>query len=192
MTPDGESRWDPTGPAVGKGWCGMPRLVPPGDAVHASFVEAVREHVAAGEPVPLGPDVLAHPVGFHALLAMLGEEAREDDPARPGRIVPQTTWWWCHDDRYLGRVSLRHRLNRDLEVVGGHIGYDVRPGARRQGHATAMLAAALPLAHGRGIDPALVTCDVTNTASRRVIEAAGGVPAEPLEPQTLRFWVPTS
>lgn len=169
----------------------MPHLVPPGDDVHASFVAAVREHAAAGEAVPLGPDVLAHPVGFHAFVAMLAHEAREDDPGRPEHIVPQTTWWWCDGDEYLGRISLRHRLNHSLEVVGGHVGYDVRPGARRRGHATAMLAAVLPLAFARGIDPALVTCAATNTASRRVIEANGGQPAESLEPQTLRFWVPT-
>ena len=39
-------------------------------------------------------------------------------------------------------TSSRH----DLLRRGGHIGYDVRPSARRRGHATAMLAAALPLA----------------------------------------------
>jgi predicted acetyltransferase len=73
---------------------------------------------------------------------------------------------------------------------GGHIGYDVRPSARRRGHATAMLCAALPLARGLGIESALVTCDVTNVASRKVIEAAGGI----LEDQRggkLRFWLPT-
>ena len=62
--------------------------------------------------------------------------------------------------------------------------------ARRRGHATAMLQSALPVAHGLGIDPALVTCDLTNLASRRVIEAAGGVPAQTMG-NKLRFWVPT-
>ena len=38
-----------------------------------------------------------------------------------------------------------------------------------------MLAAVLPEAHARGIDPALLTCDADNVASRRVIEANGGV-----------------
>jgi len=67
----------------------------------------------------------------------------------------------------------------------------VRRSARRQGHATAMLAAALPVAASLGIDPALVTCDDTNLGSRKVIEGNGGM----LEDQRgvkLRFWVPTS
>ena len=51
-----------------------------------------------------------------------------------------------------------------------------------------MLAAVLPHAYARGIDPALVTCDVDNIASRRVIELNGGA----LDAQgKLRFWVPT-
>ena len=70
---------------------------------------------------------------------------------------------------------MRHRLNDSLEVVGGHVGYTVRPSARSLGHATAMLGAVLPLARVRGIDPALLTCGVANVASRRVIEANGGV-----------------
>ena len=39
-----------------------------------------------------------------------------------------------------------------------------------------MLAAALPIAQALGIDEALLTCDETNVASRRVIEANGGRP----------------
>ncbi len=169
----------------------MPRLAPPGDDVHASFVAAVRELAAAGEPVPAPLDVLAHPVGFHAFVAMLETEA-DPEADRPVGLVPQTTLWWVEGEEYLGRISLRHRLVPAFEVVGGHLGYEVRPWARRRGHATAMLAAALPLAHAMGIDPALVTCAVTNEASRRVIEANGGVPTEPLEPWTLRFLLPTT
>ena len=91
---------------------------------------------------------------------------------------------------FLGRIALRHRLNEYLRTLGGHIGYDVRPSARRRGHATAMLAAAVPRAHAMGIDPVLVTCDVDNVASRRVIEANGGVLENELQGK-LRFWVPT-
>ena len=54
-----------------------------------------------------------------------------------------------------------------------------------------MLAAALPLANALGIDPALVTCDVANTISRRVIEANGGRYAG-RDADELHFWVPTS
>ncbi len=91
---------------------------------------------------------------------------------------------------YLGRIALRHQLTDRLRETGGHIGYDVRPTARRQGHATAMLRAVLPLTHGMGINPVLVTCDVDNLASRRVIQANGGV-LEDERYGKLRFWVST-
>ena len=54
-----------------------------------------------------------------------------------------------------------------------------------------MLRAALPLAKGLGIDPALVTCNPTNMASRLVIERNGGV-LEDERLGKLRYWVPTS
>ena len=53
-----------------------------------------------------------------------------------------------------------------------------------------MLGAALPLAGGMGIDPALITCDTTNVASRRVIERNGGLLQDECD-GALRFWVPT-
>lgn len=86
--------------------------------------------------------------------------------------------------------QLVHRLNDLLLDVGGHIGYDVRPSARRRGHATAMLRGALPWANGLGIDRVLVTCDDDNVGSIRVIEAAGGE-LEDVREAKRRYWVPT-
>lgn len=171
------------------------QLVPPTADVRESFVEAVSEFRAEGrnertlvdqefDQVGEGWET---PEGFARLVAAIRAEALEDAPRPPGR-VPQTTLWWTRGDQYYGRLDIRHRLTPELLEVGGHIGYAVRPGARRQGHATAMLRAALPLARELGITRALITCDATNEASRRVIEHNGGV----LEDQRgvkLRFWV---
>jgi predicted acetyltransferase len=88
----------------------------------------------------------------------------------------------------VGRISLRHELNELLFTWGGHIGYSVRPSARRRGHATAALAGMLEVCRGKGIDPVLITCDVDNVASRRTIEGAGGV-YEDTRDGKLRFWV---
>ena len=129
------------------------------------------------------------PPAFAEYSAGLRAEALEETP-RPAGFVPCTTLWWVEDDEYLGRLAIRHRLTPHLLDFGGHIGYDVRSSARRRGHATAMLAAALPVARELSIDSALVTCDVDNIGSRRTIEKNGGV----LEDQRggkLRFWVPT-
>ena len=128
--------------------------------------------------------------GFAAYVAALRAEALDDTARAPG-LVPSTTCWWVEGRDYLGRLAIRHRLTDRLREVGGHIGYDVRPSARRAGHATAMLRAALPKARDLGIDPALITCDLDNLASRKVIEANGGV-LEDERDGKLRFWIATS
>jgi predicted acetyltransferase len=128
------------------------------------------------------PDVRAY-------VERLKAEALEETPRRPG-WVPCTTLWWAEGDEYLGRIAIRHRLTPALTEVGRHIGYDVRRSARRQGHATAMLRAALPVARRLGIDRALITCDVDNLASRKVIEHNGGVLVDELNGK-LRYWVRT-
>jgi predicted acetyltransferase len=54
-----------------------------------------------------------------------------------------------------------------------------------------MLAAALPVANALGIDPALLTCDEDNIASRKVIQASGRT-LEDQRGAKLRYWLPTS
>lgn len=66
---------------------------------------------------------------------------------------------------YVGRVSLRHRLNAGLEAWGGHIGYEVRPSVRGRGYGHALLAGMLPHARTLGLERALLHCDDSNAAS---------------------------
>jgi predicted acetyltransferase len=108
----------------------------------------------------------------------------------PDGYVPQTWLWWVAGDEFLGRLSIRHRLTPHLLVEGGNIGYEVRPSARGMGHATAMLAAALPLATALGIELAHLDLDDDNVASRRVIEKNGGT-LERREGSCLYYLVPT-
>lgn len=118
--------------------------------------------------------------------------SEQDEAAgRADWFVPMTTLWWAESDQMLGRLATRRRLTPALEKAGGHIGYDVRPSARRQGHATAMLAAALPIARSLGVTQALLTVDETNSASRRVIETNGGRFIDTVG-EKRRYWVPTS
>lgn len=199
-------RWDPE-----NGWsenggsglltCMSPALMPPTERVRTSFLAAMAEFRAEGrgdrqDHTIVGTEIRRHaaswhtPEGFARYVAELRLEELEETP-RPEGWVPATTLWWVERDEYLGRLAIRHRLTPVLLEKGGHIGYDVRASARRRGHATAMLRAALPVAHALGIDPALLTCDVDNVASRRVIERNGGV-LEDERAGKLRFWVRTT
>jgi predicted acetyltransferase len=113
---------------------------------------------------------------------------RLEETRRPEGYVPATELWWVDGDEFLGRIGVRHRLTAALLEGGGHIGYDVRPSARRRGHATAMLRQALVVAGALGIDRALITCDADNLGSRTVIERNGGV-LDDQRGRMLRFWV---
>ncbi len=126
---------------------------------------------------------------FTEFCATIRAQRLEETPRTAG-FVPDTELWLIEGDEYLGRVGIRHRLTPFLLEVGGHIGYDVRPSARLRGHATAMLREALGVARELGIERALVTCDVDNVGSRKVIERNGGV-LEDERNGKLRFWVPT-
>jgi predicted acetyltransferase len=179
----------------------MPGFTPPTSRVRVSFLAAMAEFRAEGRGGPADDSMVGYeirefgpgwsdPRFFEEYTRQLRDQALPDTP-RPAGHVPCSTLWWVSGDGYLGRLAIRHRLTRRLLDYGGHIGYDVRPAARRRGHATAMLASALPVTRSLGIDPVLVTCDEDNTGSRKVIEANGGV-LEDKRGIKLRFWVPTS
>jgi predicted acetyltransferase len=178
----------------------MPRLAPPDPTFRRSFVAAMEEFAAEGRGAPSDRTVIGSylreqagrsldDAGFARFCAHVRAQALESTP-RPEGWVPATELWWVEGDEFLGRVGIRHRLTPALLDVGGHIGYDVRPTARRRGHATEMLHQALGLASELGIDQALVTCDTDNIGSKTVIERNGGV-LEDERAGKLRYWVPT-
>ena len=179
----------------------MPELILPDPRVQSSFLTAVKEFQAEGRGVAsdhsmLGREIsqwgdrLEDPAGFAEYTDWVRADALEGSSRPPG-FVPATSLWWVDGREYLGRLTIRHRLTPSLLTLGGHIGYDIRPSGRRRGHATAMLAAALPVAKRLDIDPALITCNEDNVGSRKVIEANGGI-LEDVRDGKLRFWTPTS
>lgn len=177
----------------------MPDLVVPHTGVHTSFVDAMAEFAAEGrgstaDNSMVGRDIRVHggswadPVVFARYVRTVVADSATDAP-RPSGFVPSTTLWWVEGGTYLARIAVRHSLTPWLLEQGGHIGYDVRPSARREGHATAMLRATLPVAAGLSIDRLLITCDYDNIGSRKVIEACGGV-LEGRRADKLRYWLP--
>jgi predicted acetyltransferase len=175
----------------------VPELTRPDARFMQSFLAAMQEfgdEGRAGTESMIGWDLERYAATWHTRTGFetyvadtLAEAVR---PRRAG-LVCQTSWWWTEGEEYVGRISLRHELTPDLLEWGGHIGYDVRRSRRREGHATRMLAAVLPEAAALGIDPALLTCDDDNLASRRVIEVNGGR-LEDQRGHKLRYWVPTT
>jgi predicted acetyltransferase len=157
----------------------VPRLDLPTTAVRDSFLAGERA-ICEEDGTPAGWLVEAA-ADFGALVA---------SRSRPRRRwgVPVTELWYIREPDYIGTVMIRHDLTPALYQDGGNVGYHVVPRYRRQGHATAMLAAACARCRTGDMTRLLVTCRTDNIASRRVIEANAGV----LDSQAggiCRFWI---
>lgn len=172
----------------------MQGLVSPTVELRTSWLEARgewgRETHQDGAGLRVGDDVDTVE-GFAAWVDRLCRESDPSAPVEPG-WVHASYWWIVEDGTYLGAISLRHTLNDFLLRAGGHIGYGVRPCARRRGLATWALGAVLPRARAMGLERVLVTCDDTNVASARTIETCGGVLEDVRETElglTRRYWI---
>ena len=108
--------------------------------------------------------------------------------------VPDTTLFCLDRDRniFVGAVSIRHYLNDKLPKTGGHIGDGIRPGERRKGYATAMIALALEECKKLGITRVLMCCDKNNIGSAKSIIKNGGVLENEIEEDghiEQRYWI---
>lgn len=111
----------------------------------------------------------------------------------PDRAVASTFLVRRQKDKHMiGIVNIRHSLNDYLLQVGGHIGYSIGPQYRGKGYGTELLRLSLEFCRTLHLDRVLVTCDVRNTASAKVILANGGVLENELEQDGVikqRYWI---
>ena len=142
-------------------------LVEPSAAQQAEFLAMAAEYALIGD--------LRYQAGlsdFAGYLQRLHDFARGEN--LPPDRVRETAYWGVDDGLIIGSIRLRHSLTAALRQMGGNIGYDVRPSKRGQGYGTALLALTLERARSFGLSGVLITCDVVNLASVRVIEKNGG------------------
>lgn len=172
----------------------MSILVKPRTSYHASWLESALEFEGTARDGAGGEDWalsdLSDAAVFETFVRELVADALPEAPRKAG-YVPCSYFWIVEGNEVLGSLAIRHELNDFLLNVGGHIGYSVRPSARRQGHATHALKSSLPIARDIGLSKVLVTCDEDNHASRATIEKSGGV-YEDGRRGKLRYWIETS
>jgi len=129
---------------------------------------------------------------FDQLLQKLHDQSRGEGVAKG--FVPNSTFWLVSDSDLIGVSNLRHSLTPSLRKIGGHIGFGIRPSARRKGYGTELLRLTIEQAVRIGLPRLLLTCDKENTASARVITAnCGMLENEIMEPPasrvTQRYWI---
>lgn len=160
----------------------------PSPALQEAFQDLAREYRASG--VDRYAEALDD---YGAFLLRISAQSRQETCGKG--YVAQDHYWLVDDEgRALGSCRVRHRLAPHLEIEGGHVGYDIRPGHRGRGHATRLLALTLDVLRRRGVRRALITCDHDNRASARVIEKNGGVEwSTSISPRSgkvvRRFWI---
>ncbi|WP_018353472.1 GNAT family N-acetyltransferase [Longispora albida] len=171
----------------------MPELILPTTALHTAFL-ACRDDWGPGlheDGFGLGPDDdVDSPAGFEAwvhartrLTHAAGEPCPDAEHGSPR--------WIAENGQVLGGFALRHHHDE----IRGHIGYGIRPSARRRGLARWGLGETLNEARALGLGRVLLVCAVDNLASARTIETTGaileGVRDTPLGP-TRRYWLDLS
>ncbi len=120
---------------------------------------------------------------------------KADETTCPPGFVPDSSWLCIRqsDNRLVGMINIRHRLNDWLLDYGGHIGYSVRPDERGKGYAKAQLRLALDKCRALQLPRVLLTCDEDNEASRRTILSCGGVyedtRTKPDGERLQRYWI---
>ncbi|MDI2027644.1 GNAT family N-acetyltransferase [Saccharopolyspora sp. TS4A08] len=146
----------------------MPELLTPTARLHTAWLDAHAEWGPGAHEDGFGllpSDVVASAAGFAAWVERLSQES--------DRGVCSYRWI-VEDQQVLGGIALRHG-DDDLVRSVGHIGYGIRPSARRRGLATWALRGMLDEARGLGMDRVLLVCAEDNAASRRTIERNAGV-----------------
>ncbi len=136
---------------------------PEAAAAHLAMIEADPEGFLAGFEDPEGR----------------GAPVTLPDGTRVPRLPGFTRWIMA--DEFCGSMGFRWQPGTpDLPpYVLGHIGYEVVPWRRREGHATRALGLMLREVARLGLPHVELTVDPENRASIRVIEANGGQLVEP-------------
>ena len=91
-------------------------------------------------------------------------------------------------------VKVRHRLNENTRINGGHIGFFIHPSYRGKGYGKQALSLALDELKKIGESEALITVYPANRASIRIVESNGGIFSDTVfdsrtEQEINRYWI---
>lgn len=154
---------------------GKLKLVFPTEEYKEQIEEYLKEHFENGEYELSGDGGLDRIKNFDDWLLKVKGDLSEK--TIKGNRVPATLLLGVRksDNKVIGTIQIRHRLNESLLKDGGHIGDGVRPSERRKGYATEMIRLALEECRELGIDRVLMVCYKDNIGSAKSIINNGGI-----------------
>lgn len=79
------------------------------------------------------------------------------------------------DGIIVGMGNIRYDDSDFILNYAGHIGYSVAPWERKKGYGYEILKNLLPLAKDLGMGKVLLTCDIDNLSSKKIIEKNNGI-----------------
>lgn len=167
------------------------KLILPSDENKGQVLEYKREFEINGDSMD-GTANLRNSISYEDWLSAIMDNLKEDT-VREGLVTASTYLAIrINDNKLIGMIDIRHRLNDYLMQFGGHIGYSVRKSERRQGYAKEMLNLALEKCRELNITKVLITCDKENIASSKTIIANEGILDNVVaenERITQRYWI---
>jgi len=101
--------------------------------------------------------------------------------------VRETTYWFYVNDKPCGILFIRQSLN-DTLINEGQIAYYIRKEERGKRYGNKMLALCLDIFRNKDDKKILITCNISNKISQKIIENNMGV-LENIVGKVRRYWI---
>ena len=146
------------------------KLIPPSEEYQYSYLNYIEE---LGDeeryPFPMDFDYS----NFKQMLGKISDFAAGVN--LPPGYVQSSTLWLVDSGELIGVTNIRHRLNKEIEHCGGHIGLGIRPSYRGKGYGNKLMALSIAQLEDWGVNTIHIHCYKNNTASSKAIISNGGV-----------------
>lgn len=144
-------------------------LILPSEKYKNSYLEYIEE-LGDEERYPFPMDFDCS--DFRKMLAKINDFAEGTN--LPSGYVQSSTFWLVDSGELIGVTNIRHRLNKEIEHCGGHIGLGVRPSYRAKGYGSQLMKLSIEKLNDIGVSTIHIHCYKGNIASAKAIISNGG------------------